>query len=155
MSGFWEFRATTVHGDEIVIQAMVVPGCEMEILLGADFVDKHKAVIDFSTRELTYDTDGRTVVMPFDCCGDGGGERGVGKTLLVRGAESTATDAEVTPQWKPVFGEEVTRMPAYGEEPTQKTTADAEVKWVPGEECSTRRTDAGGRAKQEFDAIDV
>lgn len=63
--GLWRFKMTTMYGHEMTIDACVVDGFGDEFLLGEDFMTAQRARIDFSTNEMTYDEDGRKVILPF------------------------------------------------------------------------------------------
>ncbi|OWZ21259.1 hypothetical protein PHMEG_0004218 [Phytophthora megakarya] len=68
--GVWRFLGTTQYQQRITIDALLVEGQGDELLVGEDWMVKHKIKMDFSTRELKYiDVQGQKVIPPFTCHG--------------------------------------------------------------------------------------
>ena len=87
VTGVTAFVVTTVYGQELRVEALLVAGYDDEILLGADWLSARGALVDFAVREIRYDDGEEAVIVPFECCNDdvaaGPGRGRVARTLKV------------------------------------------------------------------------
>jgi len=89
--GLWRFEVTTMYGHVVTIDACMVDGFGEEFLLGEDFMTKHKALINFSTHEMTYDDEGKEVILPFRTFATG---RAVSYRAVARAASKWKADTQ-------------------------------------------------------------
>lgn len=59
-----------VSGQTAKVTACIIDEYTSEILIGVDFLEKHRAVVDFDDGELCYDQRGNGVVIPFHTDGE-------------------------------------------------------------------------------------
>ncbi|KAJ0391234.1 hypothetical protein P43SY_010678 [Pythium insidiosum] len=81
VEGLWRFSFRTVYNQAVELDALLVEGCDEEILLGKDFLVAKKARIDFETNEARYVEDENEVILPFTV----GAVGGTAAVRLVRG----------------------------------------------------------------------
>ncbi|KAE8960370.1 hypothetical protein PR002_g30239 [Phytophthora rubi] len=96
--GVWTFDMRNVFGQMVTVEACIIEGCTDEFLVGVDFLQRHKAVMDFERNEVRYDERRGQVVIPFRTDGEGSGAkvaavRLVGRARLTR---SAVTPVEVS-----------------------------------------------------------
>ncbi|KAE8907150.1 hypothetical protein PF005_g8921 [Phytophthora fragariae] len=48
--GVWSFEMRNVFGQTVTMEACVIDGCSNEFLVGVDFLEHHKASIDFKSK---------------------------------------------------------------------------------------------------------
>ncbi|OWY95391.1 hypothetical protein PHMEG_00034616, partial [Phytophthora megakarya] len=63
--GVWTFSMRNVYGQTVQVDACIIDGCTSEFLVGVDFLEKHRATIDFDRGEVRYVERGHAVVIPF------------------------------------------------------------------------------------------
>ncbi|KAG6611634.1 Gag-pol fusion protein [Phytophthora cinnamomi] len=63
--GVWTFNMVNVYGQKVVLDACIIDGCTNEFLVGVDFLEKHRATMDFDRGEVRYDERGREIIIPF------------------------------------------------------------------------------------------
>ncbi|KAK1928916.1 hypothetical protein P3T76_015556 [Phytophthora citrophthora] len=63
--GLWTYRMQNVFRQTVEVMACIFEGCTREFLVGVDFLEKHRTVLDFEGGELCYDERGQMVVIPF------------------------------------------------------------------------------------------
>lgn len=63
--GVWAFKMLNAYGQVVLMEACIVDGCTNEFLVGVDFMQQHRALLDFSRNEVRYDDKGQHVVIPF------------------------------------------------------------------------------------------
>ncbi|ETL86613.1 hypothetical protein L917_13978, partial [Phytophthora nicotianae] len=69
--GLWQFRMQNVFGQTVEVTACIIEGCTSEFLVGVDFLEKHRATLDFEGGELRYDEKDQNVVIPFHMSDEG------------------------------------------------------------------------------------
>ncbi|GLD95985.1 hypothetical protein PINS_up004663 [Pythium insidiosum] len=65
VEGLWRFSLRTVYNQVIELDALLVEGCDEEILLGKDFLVEKRARIDFDTNEARYVENEDEIILPF------------------------------------------------------------------------------------------
>ncbi|KAJ0391766.1 hypothetical protein P43SY_010693 [Pythium insidiosum] len=65
VEGLWRFALRTIYNQLVKLDALLVEGCDEEILLGKDFLVEKKARIDFETNEARYAEDEVEIILPF------------------------------------------------------------------------------------------
>jgi hypothetical protein len=95
--GVWTFHMRNVYGQAVPLEACIIDGCTDEFLMGVDFLQHHKAVMDFEKNELRYDERREQVVVPFrtDTGADGAKVAVVRLVSRVKLRRSTVTPVEV------------------------------------------------------------
>ncbi|GMF48955.1 unnamed protein product [Phytophthora fragariaefolia] len=83
--GVWTFSMVNVYGQKVTVDARIIEGSTNEFLVGVDFLDGHRATMDFERREVRYDERGHKVIIPFRTTE----VRGDSMTAAVRLARST------------------------------------------------------------------
>ncbi|OWZ06163.1 hypothetical protein PHMEG_00021619 [Phytophthora megakarya] len=63
--GVWSFEVVNVFGQTVSLIACILDGCTDEFLIGVDFLERHRATIDFEGSELRYSESRQDVVIPF------------------------------------------------------------------------------------------
>ncbi|KAE8977049.1 hypothetical protein PR003_g26007 [Phytophthora rubi] len=63
--GVWTFSMTNVYGQTVTIDACIVEGCTGEFLVGVDFLERHRATVDFDRGEVRYPERNHEVIIPF------------------------------------------------------------------------------------------
>ncbi|KAE9346468.1 hypothetical protein PR003_g7426 [Phytophthora rubi] len=63
--GVWTFSMTNVYGQTVTIDACIVEGCTDEFLVGVDFLERHRATVDFDRGEVRYPERNHEVIIPF------------------------------------------------------------------------------------------
>ncbi|EGZ18340.1 hypothetical protein PHYSODRAFT_497923, partial [Phytophthora sojae] len=66
--GVWTFSMANVYEQMewlVTIDACIVEGCTSEFLVGVDFLEGHRATMDFDCGEVRYDERGGMAVIPF------------------------------------------------------------------------------------------
>ncbi|KAE9017168.1 hypothetical protein PR002_g13466 [Phytophthora rubi] len=63
--GVWTFSMTNVYGQTVTIDACIVEGCTGEFLVGVDFLEMHRATVDFDRGEVRYPERNHEVIIPF------------------------------------------------------------------------------------------
>ncbi|OWZ16768.1 hypothetical protein PHMEG_0009390 [Phytophthora megakarya] len=63
--GVWAFDMVNVYGQNVKVEACIVEGCTSEFLMGVDFLERHRAIMDFDRGEVRYDERGHEVIIPF------------------------------------------------------------------------------------------
>ncbi|OWZ02522.1 hypothetical protein PHMEG_00025902 [Phytophthora megakarya] len=48
----WSFDLTNVYGQSVKVDACIIDGCTNEFLVGVDFLEKHRATVDFDFGEV-------------------------------------------------------------------------------------------------------
>ncbi|KAJ0392607.1 hypothetical protein P43SY_003150 [Pythium insidiosum] len=81
VEGLWHFKLRTVYNQIVELDALLVEGCDEEVLLGKDFLVDKKARIDFETNEVRYAEDEIEIILPFNVSA----AVGPGAVRLVRG----------------------------------------------------------------------
>jgi hypothetical protein len=95
--GVWTFHMRNVYGQAVTVEACIIDGCTDEFLIGVDFLQHHKAIMDFEKNELRYDERREQVVVPFraDKGADGAKVAVVLLVSRVKLRRSTVTPVEV------------------------------------------------------------
>lgn len=108
--GLWKFRMQNVFGQTVEMTACIIEGCTSEFLVGVDFLEKHRAVVDFESGELRYDERGHGIVIPFhtDKEGQAASVRLVGAANLERRAVQPVEVSVAAPE-----GEEGIFIPTF------------------------------------------
>ncbi|GMF51199.1 unnamed protein product [Phytophthora fragariaefolia] len=63
--GVWTFSMVNVYGQKVTVDACIIEGCTTEFLVGVDFLDGHRATMDFERKEVRYDERGHKVIITF------------------------------------------------------------------------------------------
>ncbi|GMF48352.1 unnamed protein product [Phytophthora fragariaefolia] len=63
--GVWTFSMVNGYGQKVTVDACIIEGCTNEFLVGVDFLDGHRATMDFERKEVRYDERGHKVIIPF------------------------------------------------------------------------------------------
>ncbi|KAJ0393615.1 hypothetical protein ATCC90586_010232 [Pythium insidiosum] len=66
LEGLWYFKLRTVYNQIVELDALLVEGCDEEVLLGKDFLVDKKAKIDFETNEARYAEEEIEIIVPFN-----------------------------------------------------------------------------------------
>uniref|UniRef100_H3H6E0 Peptidase A2 domain-containing protein n=1 Tax=Phytophthora ramorum TaxID=164328 RepID=H3H6E0_PHYRM len=90
--GLWSFEMRNAFGQNITITACIIEGCTDEFLVGVDFLQRHKATIDFERNEVRYVERNLQVVIPFRTEGSDGDVK-VATVRLTRRARLTRNAA--------------------------------------------------------------
>jgi hypothetical protein len=95
--GVWTFHMRNVYGQAVTVEACIIDGCTDEFLIGVDFLQHHKALMDFEKNELRYAERREQVVVPFrtDKGADGAKVAVVRLVSHVKLRRSTVTPVEV------------------------------------------------------------
>ncbi|OWY90363.1 hypothetical protein PHMEG_00041536 [Phytophthora megakarya] len=48
----WSFDLPNVYGQSVKVDACIIDGCTNEFLVGVDFLEKHRATVDFDFGEV-------------------------------------------------------------------------------------------------------
>jgi hypothetical protein len=109
--GVWAFEMRNVYGQAVTVEACIIDGCTDEFLVGVDFLQRHKAMMDFDRNEVRYHERQQQVIIPFRTdAGDGAARvaavRLVSRVKLTRSAVTPMEVAVEAPD-----GEEGVFMP--------------------------------------------
>jgi hypothetical protein len=99
--GVWTFNMRNAFGQAVSVEACIIDGCTDEFLVGVDFLQRHKATMDFAKNEVRYDEKEQQVVMPFRTeSGDGSAK--VAAVRLVGDAQCSDTcgSSGGSPGWR-------------------------------------------------------
>ncbi|KAE9143392.1 hypothetical protein PF006_g11578 [Phytophthora fragariae] len=88
--GLWVFNMHNVYGQRVCVEACVIEGVSNEFLLGVDFMQKHRANLDYETNEVRYRSNEQDVIIPFQTFDENGGTT----ASVVRMVRKTSVDAE-------------------------------------------------------------
>ncbi|KAE8968781.1 hypothetical protein PF011_g27053 [Phytophthora fragariae] len=92
--GVWTFQMRNAYGQVVTVEACIIDGCTDEFLIGVDFLQHHKAVMDFEKNEVRYDEKQQQVVIPFRTDTGGNGAKVAAVRLVSR---AKLTRSAVTP----------------------------------------------------------
>ncbi|KAE8971594.1 hypothetical protein PR001_g26841, partial [Phytophthora rubi] len=92
--GVWTFHMRNAYGQAVIVEACIIDGCTDEFLIGVDFLQHHKAVMDFEKNEVRYDEKQQQVVIPFRTDTGGNGAKVAAVRLVSR---AKLTRSAVTP----------------------------------------------------------
>jgi hypothetical protein len=100
--GVWTFNMRNAFGQAVTVEACIIDDCTDEFLVGVDFLQHHKATMNFEKNEVRYDEKEQQVVIPFRTdTGDGGAKvaavRLVSWTKLTRSAVTPVEVAVAAP----------------------------------------------------------
>ncbi|KAE9019567.1 hypothetical protein PR003_g13545 [Phytophthora rubi] len=100
--GMWRFDMRNAFGQMVTLEACIIEGCTDEFLVGVDFLQRHKAVMDYERNEVRYDERRGQVVIPFRTDGEGtdvkvAAVRLVGRARLARSAVTPVEVAVAAP----------------------------------------------------------
>ncbi|KAE8885742.1 hypothetical protein PF005_g18665 [Phytophthora fragariae] len=87
--GLSVFKMLNVYGQRVCVEACVIEGVSNEFLLSVDFMQKHRANLDFDTNEVRYRSNEQDVI-PFQTFDEHGGTA----ASVVRMVRKTNVDAE-------------------------------------------------------------
>uniref|UniRef100_H3H6R6 Uncharacterized protein n=1 Tax=Phytophthora ramorum TaxID=164328 RepID=H3H6R6_PHYRM len=95
--GVWTFHMRNAYGQAVTVEACIIDGCTDEFLVGVDFLQHHKATMDFEKNEVRYDERQQQVVIPFRTDTSDGGARVAAVRLVSRAKlmRSAVTPVEV------------------------------------------------------------
>lgn len=82
--GVWTFHMRNAFGQSITVDACIIDGCTDEFLVGVEFFEQHKAVLDFDKHEVRYGEKKERVVIPFRTDGEVGSVRVAAVRLAAR-----------------------------------------------------------------------
>lgn len=63
----WRFKKVTAYGQVAMVDALVIGGCQGELIISKNFFVRHRAAIDFQMNEVVYQDSGEQVILPFTC----------------------------------------------------------------------------------------
>ncbi|KAE9121938.1 hypothetical protein PF010_g6928 [Phytophthora fragariae] len=63
--GVWSFSMRNAFEQRVELVACIIDGCTDEFLVGVDFMQQHKATMDFARNEVRYVEKNQNVVSPF------------------------------------------------------------------------------------------
>ncbi|KAE9272147.1 hypothetical protein PR003_g30294, partial [Phytophthora rubi] len=92
--GVWTFHMRNAYGQAVTVEACIIDGCTDEFLIGVDFLQHHKAVMDFEKNEVRYDEKQQQVVISFRTDTGGNGAKVAAVRLVSR---AKLTRSAVTP----------------------------------------------------------
>ncbi|KAG3074346.1 hypothetical protein PI125_g22016 [Phytophthora idaei] len=109
--GVWTFQMRNIFGQVVTVSACIIDGCTDEFLVGVDFMQQHKATMNFERNEVRYEDARERIVIPFRTdANDGDAKiaavRLVQRTRLVRRTVTPVEVSVVAPD-----GEEVIFVP--------------------------------------------
>ncbi|OWZ11770.1 hypothetical protein PHMEG_00015163 [Phytophthora megakarya] len=61
----WAFEMRNMFGQVMTVEACTIDGCQDEFMVGVNFLELHKANIDFRSKEVRYDDRGWLVIIAF------------------------------------------------------------------------------------------
>ncbi|KAE8992073.1 hypothetical protein PF005_g533 [Phytophthora fragariae] len=80
--GVWSVQMRNAFGQIVEIRACIINRCTEEFLVGVDFLEKHRASLDFNSNEVSYVVHNRWVIIPFRT--EGGDGAKVASVRLVK-----------------------------------------------------------------------
>ncbi|GMF52613.1 unnamed protein product [Phytophthora fragariaefolia] len=63
--GVWAFDMVNAYGQAVTIDACIIDGCTDAFRVGVDFLERHRATMDFDRSEVRYEDHGQRVIISF------------------------------------------------------------------------------------------